>query len=1320
MDSHDSLEVTDVDRLTRQLRLMNDFQAEIQAGCWELQPGADHIFWSDTMFSLHQIDINPENLIAVEEAEQFIYEPDRALVAQKREELDQFGYAEYYLRINTATQQTRRIYAREKRVVLNGEVLYQGIWQDEAGQRELQRPLAEQNQKLTRQLKIFERAEQVGDTGSWQVNLETYETFYSDNLYRIHGLVPLSVSPHVDSFRKYIHPEDKAVVLRTQEKAYVEMIPLHLEYRIIRDDGEVRHLSQVSHLLRNEKGEHILAGSTRDITEQKVLEIQLTEANDILTLQNELFMEAEKIGKLGTWQVNIETRKVLYSANLYRIYGLKPYLVPAGLENFIHFIHPDDRELMRNSYSNAFTENILPDLTYRITRADGKPRILAQKSRFIKDSEGQLMLIGIVQDITEQQSQEKQLRETNEKLEVQHELFRHSEKIASIGSWTWNLDTDEIFYSDNVYTIYGLKPQSVPPGFANFGKYIHPDDRERMKEIPAKIREGREPITVEYRIIRPDGQLRYLRGRNQPITTVNGQTIVIGATQDVTEEVLMQQQLMDRIRFAEVLQEAMPDRIIVTDSANNVISWNKSCENFYKAKKEEVIGKNFFDVRPEAKVPEVLERFKRSLQGETIHMPVVSIPQVPGIFELLMVPFRNEAGNVVGVLHVLHDITQQQHLQHQLAARLEFIEKLQEASVDRIVVLDADLYFQLWNLQCEKFYGLSKDQVIGRHILEVFPHFKSDPLYRYCVRALEGETVYMPANDKEEFAVYQDSYFIPLKNDVKEITGILWIMHDLTERFVAEERKKQAEKILAKQQELLRQAEQIAHIGSWELDLDANKMYWSNEIFRMYGYEPQAFEPTMDFYIGTAAVEEQQQLKNAVAAAKAGREQELHCSILTVDGDTRYIQTKIRPITDQHERITSIIATMQDVTEQKMLESELNKKSKAMRLQFQLDRHTEKIKNIASWQWKTGTGKMIWGHHLFRLLGLKPYAVEQAVESFVALAHPEDRSKLATYFNDISLSQPGILPEEEVRMIIKDQVRYMRFSGAVISNGVVGSVLDVTEDTMLRKQLAERVQFIETLNKTLEDRNRKLNEINEELGAFAFVASHDLREPLRKIQIFADWLVKKESDRLSPEGKDRFNRIQAAVHRMDLLIDDILSFSHINTVEKKFTDVDLNEVLSSVKNDLSELISNTNAVIESDNLPVVHGSFIQCAQLFQNLIGNALKYQPPGNTPHVSIRAERVQGNFIDHESAKRELDYFKVTFADNGIGFDDQYVKKIFQMFQRLHGMNDYPGTGMGLAICKKIVEYHDGFITARGNPGHGAIFECYFPVQQVEAPNQ
>jgi PAS domain S-box-containing protein len=1092
--------------------------------------------------------------------------------------------------------------------------------------------------------------------------------------------------------------------------------------------------------------------------------------------------------------------------------------------------------MVEEAQEKVFNGHILPQLEFRVTRADGKHRTFRQSSKVVKTN-GELLMTGVVQDITEQRQKDRQLKEANEKLAVQNEAFRHAEKVASIGMWTWNLDTGHTYYSDNIYLIYGLKPQSIAPGFENFGKYMHPDDRERMKQMPANIEAARTAIATSYRIIRTDGEMRYLRSRSQPITSPENHTIIIGSTQDVTDEVQLHQQLQEEIRFAEILSDTIVDRIIVTDNANNIISWNKSCETVYNIGKDDVIGRNFFDVFPELRIAEVKERFKKALNGEMIHIPIAPSIQTAGYHELFMVPFKDENGKISGILHVLHDVTHLLQLQEQLSARLLFIEKLLESSINRIIVLDNDLHFQLWNRQCETFFGRKKEDVLQKHVLEIFPKFMTDHLYPKCLKAFEGDTVYVPADETAFPPEYYETYFIPLRNDRNETTGVLWITHDLGERFLAQQKlktserhlktaqeialmgsyefdisnkqlklseqvfricdypsdepitieklyasvhshdlqavqqmlnglqndlhhpkdvyeshfriirangqvrhlytrgkyegpegspekftgivhditeKKMAEEELAKQQELLRQAEEIAHIGSWELDPVADEMYWSDEIFRIYRYEPQSFVPVLEFYINTTHPEDKEQLKNAISQAVShARLQALRYRIFTVDGNIRYIQTGIRPLCDASGRVIRLVATMQDITEQKKLEDELNKRTSAIRTQYQMDRHTEKIKNLASWQWNTQTGKITWGEHLYRLFGRAPHSFEPSVESFIEVIHPDDREKVKNYLNDIPGKNPGALPDQEFRVTVNEKIRYMRFSGRVITNTfVVGSVLDTTEDTLLRRQLAERISSIESLNRKLEEKNKKLEEINEELTSFAFVASHDLREPLRKIQIFSDWLCKKETAHLSPDGLDRFQRIQAAVHRMDVLIDDILSFSHVNTADKKLIDVPLNKILENVKSDLAETISHTKAVITSDSLPVIKGNASQLSQLFQNLIGNALKYQEPGSMPEINIRCEHISGKNINYHAASHELDYVKISFTDNGIGFDEQYSRKIFQMFQRLHGINEYPGTGMGLAICKKITEHHNGFILAQGTPGQGSTFECYFPM--------
>lgn len=262
-------------------------------------------------------------------------------------------------------------------------------------------------------------------------------------------------------------------------------------------------------------------------------------------------------------------------------------------------------------------------------------------------------------------------------------------------------------------------------------------------------------------------------------------------------------------------------------------------------------------------------------------------------------------------------------------------------------------------------------------------------------------------------------------------------------------------------------------------------------------------------------------------------------------------------------------------------------------------------------------------------------------------------------------------------------------------------------------QLEESRVHIEKQNAHLQRKNQELRVVNEELTNFAFIASHDLREPLRKIRLFTQELIDREVQVMTEKGRGYSRKILDAVTRMNALIDDILSFSRANSGRpSKLVPVNLDDQLQVVLGDLSEMIQGSSARIDYTALPVLHGNPLQLSQLLQNLIANAIKFQSPGNTPHVRILGRFVQGSDTGLPQADPDAQYFVLEVADNGIGFDEQYAEKIFLMFQRLHDKAEFPGTGMGLAICKKVVQNHKGFMTANGKPGEGAVFSCYFPV--------
>lgn len=261
----------------------------------------------------------------------------------------------------------------------------------------------------------------------------------------------------------------------------------------------------------------------------------------------------------------------------------------------------------------------------------------------------------------------------------------------------------------------------------------------------------------------------------------------------------------------------------------------------------------------------------------------------------------------------------------------------------------------------------------------------------------------------------------------------------------------------------------------------------------------------------------------------------------------------------------------------------------------------------------------------------------------------------------------------------------------------------------------ERVKNEEQLilfNEKLKDKNSELIKINKELEAFTYVSSHDLQEPLRKIQTFANRILDKEHEHLSESGKDYFQRMQSAASRMQSLIEDLLAFTRINTAERKFEYIDLNAVLTDLKAEFKEVIEEKNAIIETQDLGEVWVIPFQFRQLMYNLLGNALKFSKPGIPPHINIKYKIVQGTEIEDHAAHTKGKYYHISIEDHGIGFEEGYKDKIFEVFQKLHGKEQYPGTGIGLAIVKKIIENHNGLIKADGKLNKGAIFDIYLPV--------
>jgi signal transduction histidine kinase len=364
----------------------------------------------------------------------------------------------------------------------------------------------------------------------------------------------------------------------------------------------------------------------------------------------------------------------------------------------------------------------------------------------------------------------------------------------------------------------------------------------------------------------------------------------------------------------------------------------------------------------------------------------------------------------------------------------------------------------------------------------------------------------------------------------------------------------------------------------------------------------------------------------------------------------------------------------------------------------------EKIAKMGSWEWSLESGKVHWSDGAYRVYNLSPKTFIPTFEGFIEIVHPDDRQYVMD--NISNAIEKRISYQISFRELASNETRTIfavgipRWDDKGNLEAYFGVLMDITQQSNYEKQL--------------EDFNNALKKSNEELEQFAYAASHDLQEPLRKIRAFGDRLVLKFGTEKEIPGQEYVFRMMDGAERMQILIQDLLAFSRVSRDVGDKVKVNLNDVLKNVMEDLQLLISESNAKIEADDLPkLTSANPVQMHQLFLNIVANAIKFSKQDVTPEIKITISTLRGSQINipDEKPNPQKIYYAISIKDNGIGFDEKYLDKMFTIFQRLHGRNEYKGTGIGLAICKKICKNHDGFITARSDAQSGSDFIIYLP---------
>lgn len=441
-----------------------------------------------------------------------------------------------------------------------------------------------------------------------------------------------------------------------------------------------------------------------------------------------------------------------------------------------------------------------------------------------------------------------------------------------------------------------------------------------------------------------------------------------------------------------------------------------------------------------------------------------------------------------------------------------------------------------------------------------------------------------------------------------------------------------------------------------------------------------------------------------------------HCRFICKKGEIRHVAVRGTLLTPDRKDRNSVLYLIEDNTEKAELEKKISQLQSVQNNAAELLAYKEMIDekesflNQGSWETTLQTGETTWSKGMYHIFGYDTESEKQdlKVTSTLHLSHLTEEERKSHL--------------ENWRQALKDKHDYVREASIITQQGEQKQVETYGKIIRNKDGVAEKVigttRDVTSLNEykqSLEEKINELNRRNSDLEGFAYIASHDLQEPLRKLTAFSERLQTKFRQQLGEEGQLYLDRIMASTENMRSLIDSLLEFSRTARSNRLFSKQSLTGLLGETQSDLELKIEESCSHIEASPLPTIDVIPSQIKQLFNNLLGNSIKFKKADQTPVINVSCETLTHPEKKHHNLKTNKEYYKLLVTDNGIGFEKEYAEKIFQIFQRLHGRHEYPGSGIGLAICKKIVENHNGLIYADAEPDKGALFTIILPENQL-----
>lgn len=500
---------------------------------------------------------------------------------------------------------------------------------------------------------------------------------------------------------------------------------------------------------------------------------------------------------------------------------------------------------------------------------------------------------------------------------------------------------------------------------------------------------------------------------------------------------------------------------------------------------------------------------------------------------------------------------------------------------------------------------------------------------------------------------------------------------------IQQEKLTQTNTQLKKREDELLEAQDLGKIGSFEWDLSGNNQSsYTPEVFKIFEFEQTT---NLEAFLNDVHPDDRLKLKGAME--KAFHDGWYECEYrYNRNNKDKVVYSKGRVIFDKGQP-TKMVGTIADITEKANLIARLTENE-------ELSKQAQALTNTGNWKWSIDSDTIEWSDEMYRIYGLEPQSEKITFQRFLTFIDDEDRNKRLAEISEAV--RTGIASDYLMKINSADgRPKVLKGKGRVLKDkfgksiGMLGTCQDITNEHHLTNELKKK--------------NEELMRKNKDLESFNFIASHDLQEPLRKIQTYSNRILHEGNNAVPEHLMKYFTKISHASNRMQKIIEDFLIFYHSLNSSDENEAINLNDVVKDAAELLSEIISKKGIYLSVDELPKIKGRRLRLQEMFRHLLSNAIKFAKTDSEIQIKVSAKNHSGT-----DGKQ---YVMISISDNGIGFDQKYSDRIFELFQKLHSQDEYPGSGIGLSLCKKIAEDHSGWISVESQPNLGSTFNVFIP---------